>query len=202
LQAESLGFGHGLGPDGQPAGGRNPQVRGQRDVLGQYLLGALRKFLDRVLPLELAGVDHPDAHEDQTLEVAGKGAKHVEHGVDAVLTVEFELNGQPFTALNGGPQFKFTEAISFQIMCETQEEIDDFWNKLGKGGDPSAQQCGWLKDKFGLSWQVVPVVLLDMMTDTDREKSDRAMEAMFQMKKLDIAGLERAYEGETAAGRR
>jgi predicted 3-demethylubiquinone-9 3-methyltransferase (glyoxalase superfamily) len=131
-------------------------------------------------------------------------AGHEVHGQPAgkVMTVEFELNGQPFTALNGGPHFKFNEAISFQIMCETQEEIDDFWNKLGQGGDPNAQQCGWLKDKFGLSWQVVPVVLLEMMTDSDKEKRDRTMEAMLQMKKMDIAGLERAYEGETAAGRR
>ena len=87
-------------------------------------------------------------------------------------------------------------------MCDTQDEIDHFWNKLGQGGDPNAQQCGWLKDKFGLSWQVVPVVLLDMMTDSDKEKRDRTMEAMLQMKKMDIAGLERAYEGETTAGRR
>jgi predicted 3-demethylubiquinone-9 3-methyltransferase (glyoxalase superfamily) len=113
-----------------------------------------------------------------------------------VMTVEFELNGQQFTALNGGPHFKFNEAISFQIMCKNQDEVDHYWNKLSQGGDPSAQQCGWLKDKFGLSWQVVPTVLLDMLTDSDREKADRAMEAMLQMKKLDIAELERAYEGE------
>jgi predicted 3-demethylubiquinone-9 3-methyltransferase (glyoxalase superfamily) len=118
------------------------------------------------------------------------------HGQPAgkVMTVEFELNGQPFTALNGGPQFKFTEAISLQIMCETQEEIDDFWNKLGKGGDPSAQQCGWVKDKFGLSWQVVPRILSELMTDKDQGKADRAMEAMLQMKKIDIAELKRATE--------
>jgi predicted 3-demethylubiquinone-9 3-methyltransferase (glyoxalase superfamily) len=119
----------------------------------------------------------------------------------SVLTVEFELNGQPFTALNGGPHFKFNEAVSFQIMCKDQEELDHYWNKLNEGGDPQAQQCGWLKDKFGLSWQVVPTVLLEMLTDPDREKADRAMEAMLQMKKLDIAALERAFEGETA-GRR
>jgi predicted 3-demethylubiquinone-9 3-methyltransferase (glyoxalase superfamily) len=118
-----------------------------------------------------------------------------------VMTVEFELNGQPFTALNGGPHFKFNEAVSFQIMCKDQEELDHYWNKLNEGGDPQAQQCGWLKDKFGLSWQVVPTVLLEMITDPDREKADRAMEAMMQMKKLDIAALERAFEGETA-GRR
>jgi predicted 3-demethylubiquinone-9 3-methyltransferase (glyoxalase superfamily) len=113
-----------------------------------------------------------------------------------VMTVEFDLNGQKFTALNGGPHFKFNEAISFQIMCQNQEEVDHYWNKLSQGGDPSAQQCGWLKDKFGLSWQVVPTPLLEMLTDSDREKADRTMEAMLQMKKLDIAELERAYEGE------
>jgi predicted 3-demethylubiquinone-9 3-methyltransferase (glyoxalase superfamily) len=119
----------------------------------------------------------------------------------SVMTVEFELNGQPFTALNGGPEFKFNESISFQIMCKTQEEVDHYWNKLGAGGDPRSQQCGWLKDKYGLSWQVVPTVLIEMMSDPDREKSDRAMEAMLKMKKLDIAELERAFEGETAARR-
>jgi predicted 3-demethylubiquinone-9 3-methyltransferase (glyoxalase superfamily) len=126
-------------------------------------------------------------------EVHGRPAR-------AVMTVEFELNGQPFTALNGGPQFKFNEAISFQIMCKDQAEVDHYWNKLSEGGDPNAQQCGWLKDKFGLSWQVVPEVLLEMLTDSDREKSDRAMEAMLRMKKLDIAALERAYEGKTPVG--
>jgi predicted 3-demethylubiquinone-9 3-methyltransferase (glyoxalase superfamily) len=123
---------------------------------------------------------------------------HEVHGRDAgtVMTVEFELNGQKFTALNGGPHFKFNEAISFQVMCRDQEEVDYYWNKLSQGGDPNAQQCGWLKDKFGLSWQVVPTPLLEMLTDADRAKADRAMEAMLQMKKLDIAELERAYEGE------
>jgi predicted 3-demethylubiquinone-9 3-methyltransferase (glyoxalase superfamily) len=120
----------------------------------------------------------------------------------SVMTVEFELNGQPFTALNGGPAFKFNEAISFQIMCRTQEEVDHYWNKLSAGGDKQAQQCGWLKDKFGLSWQVVPTVLVEMMSDPDKEKSGRAMEAMLQMKKLDIAELERAFEGEGATSRR
>ena len=125
------------------------------------------------------------------------------HGRPAgsVMTVEFEINGQPFTALNGGPHFKFNEAVSFQIMCRDQEEVDHYWNRLGAGGDPAAQQCGWLKDKYGLSWQVVPTALVEMMTDPDREKSDRAMEAMLKMKKLDIETLERAFEGE-AAGRR
>ena len=120
----------------------------------------------------------------------------------SVMTVEFELNGQPFTALNGGPVFTFNEAISFQIMCQTQEEVDHYWNKLTAGGDKNAQQCGWLKDKYGVSWQVVPKVLVDMMSDPDKEKSGRAMEAMLQMKKLDIAELERAFEGEKAGSRR
>jgi predicted 3-demethylubiquinone-9 3-methyltransferase (glyoxalase superfamily) len=119
-----------------------------------------------------------------------------------VMTVEFELNGQPYTALNGGPEFKFNEAISFQIMCRTQEEVDHYWNRLSAGGDKQAQQCGWLKDKYGLSWQVVPTVLVEMMSDPDKEKSGRAMEAMLQMKKLDIAELERAFEGEGVASRR
>jgi predicted 3-demethylubiquinone-9 3-methyltransferase (glyoxalase superfamily) len=120
----------------------------------------------------------------------------------SVMTVEFELNGQPFTALNGGPLFQFNEAISFQIMCETQEEVDHYWNNLTAGGDKKAQQCGWLKDKYGVSWQVVPTVLAEMMSDPDKEKSGRAMEAMLQMKKLDIAELERAFEGEKAGSRR
>ncbi len=119
-----------------------------------------------------------------------------------VMTVAFELNGQPFTALNGGPVFTFNEAISFQIMCRTQGEVDHYWNRLSAGGDKQAQQCGWLKDKYGVSWQVVPTVLVEMMDDPDKEKSGRAMEAMLQMKKLDIAELERAFAGESAVRRR
>ena len=113
----------------------------------------------------------------------------------SVMIVAFELDGQPFTALNGGPVFKFNEAISFQINCETQAEIDDYWDKLSAGGDPAAQQCGWLKDKYGVSWQVVPIVLPKLVGDPTSEKSQRAMKAMLQMKKLDIAKLERAYAG-------
>ncbi len=115
---------------------------------------------------------------------------------DMVLTVEFTLDGQYFTALNGGGdmQFKFTEAVSFQVFCETQEELDDYWEKLGTGGDPKAQVCGWLKDKYGLSWQIVPTVLPKLLTDLDAEKAARVMRAMMQMKKLDIAALTRAYE--------
>lgn len=113
----------------------------------------------------------------------------------SVLTVEFELDGQSFTALNGGPMFKFNEAISLVIRCETQEEVDHYWEKLSSGGDKNAQQCGWLKDRFGVSWQVVPTVLTEMLTDPDTKKSQRAMTAMFQMKKLDIGQLKRAHAG-------
>jgi predicted 3-demethylubiquinone-9 3-methyltransferase (glyoxalase superfamily) len=112
-----------------------------------------------------------------------------------VMTVAFELDGQAFTALNGGPMFKFNEAISFQVNCETQEEVDYYWEKLSEGGDKKAQQCGWLKDKYGASWQVVPRVLSEMMSDPDSEKSGSAMKAMLQMKKIDIGELKRAYAG-------
>jgi len=112
-----------------------------------------------------------------------------------VLTVAFELDGQSFTALNGGPIFKFNEALSLQVMCDDQKEIDYYWEKLSVGGDSNSQQCGWLKDKYGLSWQIVPKVLLELVGDPKSEKSQRAMTAMLGMKKLDIAALERAYEG-------
>ncbi|MBI3899675.1 MAG: VOC family protein [Gammaproteobacteria bacterium] len=119
------------------------------------------------------------------------------HGKPAgtVLTVAFELDGQTFTALNGGPLFKFNEAISFQVNCENQEEVDYYWEKLADGGDERAQQCGWLKDKFGVSWQVVPAVLPKMLMDPNPEKSERVMKAMLQMKKIDINKLKRAYDG-------
>jgi predicted 3-demethylubiquinone-9 3-methyltransferase (glyoxalase superfamily) len=111
------------------------------------------------------------------------------------MTVAFELDGQRFTALNGGPMFKFNEAISFQVNCETQEEVDYYWERLSEGGDKKAQQCGWLKDKYGASWQVVPRVLIEMMSDPDVEKSGRTMKTMLQMKKIDIGELKRAYAG-------
>lgn len=119
------------------------------------------------------------------------------HGKPAgsVLTVAFELDGQTFTALNGGPMFKFNEAISFQVNCETQAEVNYYWEKLSEGGDEKAQQCGWLKDKYGVSWQIVPRVLVEMLSDSDVEKSQRAMTAMLQMKKIDINELKRAYAG-------
>ena len=117
------------------------------------------------------------------------------HGKPAgsVMTIEFELDGQTFTALNGGPVFKFNEAISFQVHCKTQEEVDHYWEKLSKGGDKKAQQCGWLKDKYGVSWQIVPTVLGNMMQDKDPKKTERVMGALLQMKKLDIARLKQAY---------
>lgn len=119
------------------------------------------------------------------------------HGKPAgsVMTVAFELDGQPFTALNGGPYFQFNEAVSLQISCETQEEVDYYWEKLAEGGDPAAQQCGWLKDKYGLSWQVVPTRLAELLGDPEPEKSEQAMDAMLQMKKLDIGELQRAAAG-------
>ena len=113
----------------------------------------------------------------------------------SVLTVEFELDGQTFTALNGGPHFKFNEAVSFQVMCRSQQEIDYFWEKLGAGGDPKAQQCGWLKDKYGLSWQVVPEGMEEMLKDERSPGAERAMNALLQMKKIDMNALQRAYEG-------
>jgi predicted 3-demethylubiquinone-9 3-methyltransferase (glyoxalase superfamily) len=126
----------------------------------------------------------------------GEAGKEI-HGRPAgsVMTVELELNGQRFTALNGGPIFKFNEAVSFQVGCETQEEVDYYWEKLSAGGDEKAQQCGWLKDRYGLSWQVIPNILNELVKDPESEKSQRAMNAMLQMKKLDIAELKRAYEG-------
>jgi predicted 3-demethylubiquinone-9 3-methyltransferase (glyoxalase superfamily) len=132
----------------------------------------------------------------------GKISRYTEAGRDthrqepgSAMTVAFTLNGQPFTALNGGPVFRFTEAISFQVMCETQEEVDYYWNKLSAGGDPSAQQCGWLKDRFGVSWQVVPNALIEMMTSSEVAKAARATAAMMQMKKLDIDALRKAAAG-------
>ena len=110
----------------------------------------------------------------------------------SVMTATFELDGQQFMALNGGPLFTFTEAISFFVSCETQADVDELWEKLTEGGEES--QCGWLKDKFGLSWQIVPPVLGELLNDPDAEKAGRVMNAMLQMKKIDIAGLRAAYE--------
>jgi len=117
---------------------------------------------------------------------AGPGPK------GSVMTVLFELDGQQFIALNGGPQFKFTEAISFSVNCQTQKEVDEFWQKLSQGGEEGP--CGWLKDKYGLSWQINPVILGEMLSDPDPKKSRRVMEAMLKMKKIDIAALKKAYD--------
>jgi predicted 3-demethylubiquinone-9 3-methyltransferase (glyoxalase superfamily) len=119
------------------------------------------------------------------------------HGRPAgsVLAVCFEIEGQLFTALNGGPLFKFNEAVSLQIFCDTQQELDDYWKKLTAGGDPTAQQCGWLKDKYGVSWQVTPKALVEMLGAADDPSSQRAMAAMMDMKKIDIEALKRAYAG-------
>jgi predicted 3-demethylubiquinone-9 3-methyltransferase (glyoxalase superfamily) len=113
----------------------------------------------------------------------------------SVMTVLFELDRHSFTALNGGPVFRFNEAISFQVNCETQQEVDYYWEKLSAGGDAKAQQCGWLKDKYGVSWQVVPTVLTEMLNDPNHEKSQKAIQAMLQMKKLDIDTVKRAVAG-------
>ena len=110
-----------------------------------------------------------------------------------VMTVSFELNGEEFLALNGGPEFTFSEAVSFQVMCESQDEVDHFWSKLGEGGEHGP--CGWLKDRFGLSWQIVPTRLVELLGDSDPERARRAMAAMMGMGKLDIAGLEQAADG-------
>jgi predicted 3-demethylubiquinone-9 3-methyltransferase (glyoxalase superfamily) len=118
---------------------------------------------------------------------AGPGPK------GSVMTVAFELDGQEFIALNGGPQFKFTEAVSFSVDCKSQEEVDLYWKKLSAGGEEGP--CGWLKDRYGLSWQINPRVLGEMLSDPDPARSKRTMEAMLKMKKIDIAGLKKAYEG-------
>jgi predicted 3-demethylubiquinone-9 3-methyltransferase (glyoxalase superfamily) len=110
----------------------------------------------------------------------------------SVMTVAFELEGQSFVALNGGPAFKFNEAISFVVNCDTQKEVDYYWDKLSAGGDENARQCGWLKDKFGASWQVVPRLLIELISDEDKARADRAMAAMMKMKKIDIEKLKRA----------
>src|SRR5262245_12877778 len=122
------------------------------------------------------------------------GKEHHGKPVGSVMAVAFELNGQEFTAINGGPIFQLNEAMSLQVMCESQDEVDYYWDKLTQGGDKKAQQCGWLKDKFGVSWQVIPIEFLALVSGRDAQKSQRAMQAMFQMKKLDINVLKRAAE--------
>ena len=127
---------------------------------------------------------------------AGQEIHHQPAG--SVMVVSFELDGHSFTALNGGPLFKFNEAVSLQVICKTQAQVDYYWKKLSKGGDPKAQVCGWLKDRFGLSWQVVPAMINELLLDEKSDKSQRAFAAMMDMKKIDIATLQRAYEGRAA----
>ena len=135
---------------------------------------------------ENSGIGAISRYGKEGFEVHGRPA-------GSVMTVVFRLAGQDFTALNGGPQFKFTEAISLQVFCDTQDEVDRLWDKLSQGGETG--QCGWLKDKFGLSWQIVPSVVPRMACDPDPVKSGRAMSAIMKMTKLDIAALRRAFEG-------
>jgi predicted 3-demethylubiquinone-9 3-methyltransferase (glyoxalase superfamily) len=124
---------------------------------------------------------------------AGTDVHHQQPGT--VMVVAFELDGHAFTALNGGPQFRFNEAVSFQVNCRSQEEIDHYWARLGEGGDPKAQQCGWLKDRYGLSWQVIPDTMGELFAGAGAEGAKRAMTAMLAMKKIDLAALRRAAAG-------
>jgi len=131
----------------------------------------------------------------RTVRYDESGSKASGMPAGSVMVIAFELEGEKFTALNGGPHFKFTEAVSFVVNCEAQDEVDYYWVKLSEGGDKNAQQCGWLKDKYGLSWQIVPTALTEMLADKDPQKSQRVMRAMLQMKKIDLGALKRAYDG-------
>ena len=137
----------------------------------------------------------PDSRIVKIVRYGREGFEIHRQPAGSVLTVEFELDGQRFTALNGGPLFKFNEAVSLQVLCDTQQEVDHYWERLTADGDPAAQQCGWLKDRFGLSWQVVPRVALELLDDPASANSQRAFGAMMNMKKLDIAALKKAYAG-------
>jgi len=132
-------------------------------------------------------IENISRYEEEGHEIHGRPA-------GTVMTVGFQLEGQDFTALNGGPVFKFNPAISFQVHCETQEEVDHYWEALSAGGDQEAQRCGWLKDRYGVSWQIVPTALAEMLQDQDTEKSQSVMEALLQMGKLDLKRLREAYE--------
>ena len=137
-----------------------------------------------------------DSKVGRTLRYSEEVAKVSASGQSAgsVLTIEFEIEGQKFVALNGGPQFQFNESVSFVVNCKTQKEVDYYWQKLTAGGGEESA-CGWLKDKFGLSWQITPTVLIDMLHDKDADKAERVMQAMLQMQKIEIAKLKAAYEG-------
>ncbi|HMG66608.1 MAG TPA: VOC family protein [Chitinophagaceae bacterium] len=140
----------------------------------------------------------PDSRIGRIARYGKEGFEIHKRPAGSVMTVEFWLQGNEFLGLNGGPQFRFSEAISLIVQCDTQEEIDKYWEKLSEGGDKSAQVCGWLKDKYGLSWQVVPRVLAEMSSDPDSEKTGRLMNALLKMKKLDIAALKQAFDNKTA----
>ncbi len=135
-----------------------------------------------------------DSKVGRILRYDETSAKAAGRPAGSVLTIEFEIGGQKFTALNGGPQFKFNESVSFVVNCKTQEEVDYFWEKLTAGGGQESE-CGWLKDKFGLSWQITPIVLIDMLNDKDPKKAERVMKAMMQMQKIEINKLKAAYAG-------
>ena len=134
-----------------------------------------------------------NARTGDVLRYDEESAKASGRPVGSVLTVEFELDGQQFLALNGGPEFKFTEAMSLIVNCDTQEEVDHYWSGLSAGGEEV--QCGWLKDRFGVAWQITPVVLTEMLKDKDPARAKRVMAAMLKMKKIDITGLKKAYAG-------
>jgi predicted 3-demethylubiquinone-9 3-methyltransferase (glyoxalase superfamily) len=140
----------------------------------------------------------PNSSIQRVTRYGPEGAEASGRPAGTVMTVAFWLDGQDFIALNGGPVFRFTEAVSFVVNCVTQEEIDHYWDKLGAGGDPAAQQCGWLKDRYGVSWQIVPAVLGELLNDGDPRRARRAMKALLGMKKLDIAALKWAADSEGA----
>lgn len=144
----------------------------------------------------------PNSRITRVLRYSEAGSERHGHPPGTVMTVAFELDGQRFTALNGGPMFKFTEAVSFVVDCATQDEVDYYWERLGEGGDPAAQQCGWLKDRYGLSWQIVPRRLLELLSDPNPDTAGRVMQAMMPMQKIDIAALERAAGGSRIDGMR
>lgn len=133
-----------------------------------------------------------DSRIVSTTRYSKEGAEASGQPEGSVMTIAFQLAGQDFTALNGGPMFEFNESISLVVNCETQEEVDHYWSRLSDGGDPQAQVCGWLKDRFGLSWQVVPTLVGELMSDPDPEKGRRAMEAILKMKKIDVEALRQA----------
>ncbi len=137
----------------------------------------------------------PDSSVGQISRYPEAGREQHGKTPGSVMTVSFELDGQRFLALNGGPHFRFSEAISLMVLCDTQDEIDHYWNALSQGGDPAAQECGWLKDRYGLSWQVTPAMFAEMITSPDQAAVERYMAALMTMKKLDIAALKAAFDG-------